>query len=157
MILEWKISYIELTAVYIHPKNSNHLRSHLRAKMALDHSRLGLENQFLENKSDRISFLRSTSLLNKILPTNPAACKPTFHTFYTSHLRWNSTLRRRFYHTDLRQNALFHNFSRQIALIQYSEDDANGGTQFSVYNYFFVQISVNYYFLANSQLTTNFG
>ena len=60
-------------------------------------------------------------------------------------------------YTDLRQNALFHNFSRQIALIQYSEDDANGGTQFSVYNYFFVQISVNYYFLANSQLTTNFG
>ena len=66
-------------------------------------------------------------------------------------------MRRCFYHTDLRQNALFHNFSRQIALIQYSEDGANGGTQFSVYNYFFGQISVNYYFLANSQLTTNFG
>ena len=25
------------------------------------------------------------------------------------------------YHTDLRQNAVFHNFSRRIALIQYSE------------------------------------
>ena len=39
-------------------------------------------------------------------------CKPTFYTFYTSHLRWNSTI----YHEDLGQNAVFHNFSRQIAL-----------------------------------------
>ena len=31
--------------IYAHPKNSNHLRSHLRAIMALDHSRLGLENK----------------------------------------------------------------------------------------------------------------
>ena len=30
-------------------------------------------------------------------------------------------MRRCFYHTDLRQNAVFHNFSRQIAPIQYSE------------------------------------
>ena len=30
-------------------------------------------------------------------------------------------MRRCFYHTDLRQNAVFHNFPRQIALIQYSE------------------------------------
>ena len=30
-------------------------------------------------------------------------------------------MRRCFYHTDLKQNAVFHNFSRQIALIQYSE------------------------------------
>ena len=85
-----------------------------------DHSRLGLENKFLENKSGRI-FLRSTSLLYKILPTSLGTCKPTFYTFYTSHLRWNSTTRRCFYHTHLRQNAVFHNFSRQIALIQYSE------------------------------------
>ena len=34
-------------------KNSNHLRSRLRER-ALDHSRLGLENKFLENKSGRI-------------------------------------------------------------------------------------------------------
>ena len=47
----------------------------------VDHSRSGLENKFLENKSGRI-FLRSTGLLYKFLPTN---------------LRWNST----FYHTDL--------------------------------------------------------
>ena len=37
-------------------------------------------------------------------------------------------MRRRFYHTDLRQNAIFHNFSRQIALVQYSEPyDASVG------------------------------
>ena len=53
-----KKSYIELIAVYIHPKNSNHLRSHLRAIMALDHSRLGLENKFLENKSSRMFCFR---------------------------------------------------------------------------------------------------
>ena len=36
---------------YVHPRNSNHLRSHSTAIMALDHSGLGLENKFLENKS----------------------------------------------------------------------------------------------------------
>ena len=50
--------------------------------MALDHSRVGLENKFLENKSGRI-FLRSTGLLYKFLPTNLRVCKPTFYTFYT--------------------------------------------------------------------------
>ena len=117
MILEWNIlhrvdSHIE------HPKNSNHLRSHSRAIMALDHSRLGLENKFLENKSGRI-FLRSTGLLYKSLPTNLRVCKPTFYTFYTSHLRWNSTV----YHTDLAQNAVFHNFSRQILHSVNIQDD----------------------------------
>ena len=47
-----------MIALYVHPKNSNHLRSHLRAIMALDHSRLGLENKFLENKSGRIFCVR---------------------------------------------------------------------------------------------------
>ena len=46
-----KTSYIELIALYVHQKHSNHLRSHSRAIMALDHSRLDLENKFLENKS----------------------------------------------------------------------------------------------------------
>ena len=54
--------------------------------MALDHSRLGLENEFL-GKQIRPNFLRSTSLRNKILPTNLGAFKATFHAFYTSHLR----------------------------------------------------------------------
>ena len=108
-----KKSYIELIAVYIHPKNSNHLRSHLRTIMALDHSRSGLENEFLENKSGRIFCVRQV-YLTKSCQQLLGACKPTFHTFYTSHLRWNSNMRRRFYHTDLRQNAVFHNFLRQM-------------------------------------------
>ena len=33
-------SYIELIASYVHPKNSNNLRSHLRVIMALDHRKL---------------------------------------------------------------------------------------------------------------------
>ena len=66
-----------------------------------DHSRLGLENKFLENKSRRI-FLLSTGLLYRFLPTNLGVFKPTFYNFYTSHLRWNSTI----YHTDLGQNRL---------------------------------------------------
>ena len=43
----------KLIALYVHPKNSNYLRSHLRATMALDRSRLGLEN-----KSGRIFCVR---------------------------------------------------------------------------------------------------
>ena len=87
--------------------------------MALDYSRLGLENEFLE--TNQAEFFAFDKFTYKILPTTLGACKPTFHTFYTSHLRWNSNMRRCFYGTDLRQNALFHNLSRQIALIQYSK------------------------------------
>ena len=47
---------MELIALYVHPQDSKHLRSHSRAIMALDHSRLGLENKFLENKSGSIFF-----------------------------------------------------------------------------------------------------
>ena len=106
-----------MIALYVHPKNSNHRWSHSKAIMALDHSRLGLENKFFENKSGRIFWVRQVyNLLYKILPTSLGTCKPTFYTFYTSHLRWNSTI----YHTDLGQNAVFHNFSWQSALSQYS-------------------------------------
>ena len=115
-VQEWTKSYIELIALYAHTKNSNHLRSHLRDIMALDYSRLGLANKFLGNKSGRVFGVRQV-----YLPTNLGACKPAFYTFYTSHLRWNSTLRHRFYHTDLVQNAVFHNFAIQIALIKYSK------------------------------------
>ena len=40
-----------MIALYVHPKNSI-------AIMALDHSRLGLENKFLENKSGRFFCVR---------------------------------------------------------------------------------------------------
>ena len=116
LMLDWGNILHRVDSLYTcTQKNSKHLRSHSRATMALDHSRLGLENKFLEKKSGRI-FLRSTGLLYKFLPTNLRVCKPTFYTFYTSHLRWNSTI----YHTDLGQNTVFHNFSRQIALSQCS-------------------------------------
>ena len=39
-VQEWNKSYIELIVLYVHPKNSNHLRSQSRAIMALDHKRL---------------------------------------------------------------------------------------------------------------------
>ena len=68
-------SYIELIALYVHPKNSKHLRSHSRSQYIC---RLGLENKFSENKSGQI-FLRSTGLLYKFLPTNLGVCKPTFY------------------------------------------------------------------------------
>ena len=86
-VQEWTKSYIELIALYVHPKNSNHLRSHLRAIMALDHSRLGLENKFLENKSGRIFCVRQV-----YLPTNLGACKPTFYTFILIHHIWGETV-----------------------------------------------------------------
>ena len=70
----------------VHPKNSNHLRSHSRAiKMAHAHSRLGLENKFSENKSGPIFCVRQVyNLFYKILLTSLGTCKPTFYTFYTS-------------------------------------------------------------------------
>ena len=46
----------------------------------------GLENKFLENKSGWIFFF-PTSLLYKILPTNPLVCKPTSYAFYTSEVK----------------------------------------------------------------------
>ena len=54
-----------------------------------DHSRLGLENKFLENKSRRI-FLRSTSLLYKFLPTNVGVFKQPFIIFI--HDIWGETV-----------------------------------------------------------------
>ena len=45
---EWTKSYIELIASYVHPKTGDHLQSHLRAAMAIDHRRLirpGKKNQ----------------------------------------------------------------------------------------------------------------
>ena len=44
--------------VILESKNCNHPGSHLTAVMALDHSRLGLENKFAENKSGRIFYVR---------------------------------------------------------------------------------------------------
>ena len=107
-----------MIAVYIHPKNSNYFRSHFIAIMALDHSRLSLENEFLENKSGRIFCVRQV-FLTKYCQQLWERVNQHFVLFI--HHIWNSNMRRCFYHIDLRQNAVFYNFSRQIALIQYSE------------------------------------
>ena len=58
MILEWNILHRVDSLIYT-PKNSNHLRSHSKAIMALDYSRLiRPSNKFLENKSGRIFCVR---------------------------------------------------------------------------------------------------
>ena len=95
-------------ALYVHPKNS--LRSHLRAMMARAKQILG--------KQIRPNFLRSTSL--QILANKSGCVQTNLLFFYTPHLRRKSTMRRCFYRTNLVQNAVFRNFSRQIAFIQYS-------------------------------------
>ena len=94
------------------PKNSI-------ATMALDHSRLGLENKSLETKSGRIFWVRQVYFAKSCQQVWGRVNQP-FILFTASHLRWNSTMRRCFYHTNLGQNAVFHNFAIQIALIQYS-------------------------------------
>ena len=110
---EWTKSYIDFIFLYsliCTPKNWQSSSIAFIKIMALDHSRL-----------IRPHFLRSTSLLYKILPTNQGAWKPTFYIIYTSHLSQNSTMRHCFSHTDLgQQNAVFHNIAIQIAIIQYS-------------------------------------
>ena len=120
MILEWNILHqVDSLVMYTQKIHcSNHFRSHLRAIIVLDHRRL-----IRRGKQIRPNFLLSTSLLYKILPTNLGVYKTTFHTFYTSHLRWNSTI----CHTYLGQNAVFHSFSKQIALRQYSVRKINHG------------------------------
>ena len=72
MILEWNILHrVDSLISLVYTQDSNHLRSRSRAIMALDHSRLGLENKFLEKiKQIRPNFWRSTSLLYKIMSTN---------------------------------------------------------------------------------------
>ena len=92
-------------AIYAHPKNS--LRSHLRAIMALDH------------RSGQIFCVRQVYFTNSCQQIWVRANQP-FILFKTSRLRRKNTMRRCFYHTDLVQNAVFHNFSGQIAFIQYS-------------------------------------
>ena len=59
--------------------------------MALDHSRLGLENKFLENKSGRIFCFRQVYFTKSWQQIWGCVNQPT-DTFYTSHLRWNSTI-----------------------------------------------------------------
>ena len=110
MILEWNILHRVDSLISL--RVYTQFLSHSRAVMALDHIRLGVENKFLQNKSGRIFCVRQVYFTK--------SWQQTFYTFYTSHLRWNSVMRRCIYHTNLGKNAKSHNYSRQIALIQYS-------------------------------------
>ena len=124
-VQEWTKSYIELIALYVHPKNSNHLRSHLRARKALDHSRLGLENKFLENKAGQNFCVRQV-YLTKSCQQNWGRVNQPF--ILSIHYNWGETVLWNgfffiifyFFHIDLGKNAVFHNCAIQIVLIQYS-------------------------------------
>ena len=70
-----------MIALYVHPKNSNHLRSHSRAIMALDHSRLGLENNFFENKSGRSFCFRQVYFTNSCQQIWGCVNQPSFILF----------------------------------------------------------------------------
>ena len=61
-----------LIALYVNPKNSNHLRSHSGAIMALDHSRLAWKtNSWKTNQAAFFAF-------DKFALQNLGACKPAF-------------------------------------------------------------------------------
>ena len=114
-VQQWTKSYIELIALYVHQKNSNHLRSHLRAIMALDHCRLGFGKQIRPN------FLRSTSSLYKILLTMQIwgrVTQPFCFLYITSEIKllWGAVFI--IQTSDGMQS--FTIFAIQIALIQYS-------------------------------------
>ena len=86
--------------------------------MAFGHSRLGLENCFLENKSGRIDCVRQV-YFTKSCQQSGCVSNLLYFLYITSEVK-QYTMRRCFYHTDLTQNTVFHIFSRQIALIQCS-------------------------------------
>ena len=72
--------------------------------MALDHSRLGLENKFLENKSGRI-FLAFDGFTLQILANKSEGVQVILFIHNTSEI--HSTMRRCFVFTDLAQILLF--------------------------------------------------
>ena len=79
--------------------------------MALDHSKLGLENKYLESKSCRIFPFDKFALQNLANKSEGRVNQPLYFLYITfDSLRWNNTMRRCFYRTDLRQNSVFHNF-----------------------------------------------
>ena len=98
---------MELIALYVHPKNSNHLRSHLGAIMALDQSRLGLENKLLENKSGRFFCVRQVYVIKSCQPIRWRGTSLLYFLYIASELK-QYTMRRCFYHTGLRQNAILY-------------------------------------------------
>ena len=84
--------------------------------MALDHSRLDMENKFLENKSGRIFCVRQVYFSNSCQQIWVRANQPFLlfiHHVWGERVLWGAV----FIITNIVQNAVFHNFSRQIAFI----------------------------------------
>ena len=103
MILEWNTLHRVDSLIHLYTPYTSSIT--FKSHNALDHSRLGLENKFLENKSGRIFCFRQVYVTKSCQQIWRCVNQP-FNTFYTSHPRWNNTI----YHTDLGQNAAFHNF-----------------------------------------------
>ena len=89
-----------------------HYQLDLRAIMALDHSRLGLENEFLQNKSGRIFCVRRVYFTKSCQQIWGRVNQPFILFIRQISGETVRTMRGCFY--------LFHNFARQVALIQYS-------------------------------------
>ena len=79
-----------------------------------DHSRLGLESKFLETNHAEFFCVRQVYFTNSCQQIWGCLNQPFI--IFIHHIWGETTV----YHTDLGQNAVFHNFSRQIALSQYS-------------------------------------
>ena len=112
--------------------------------MALDHCRL-----IRPGKKFRPNFLPSTSLLYKIVPTNLGVSKPTFYTFYTSHLRWKSTMRRCIYHSDLGKMQYFTIFQDKLHSVNIQDDQSWAFSQ-TVQNISKITYTVNRFSLLTS-------
>ena len=81
--------------------------------MALDHSRFKTwKTKQALNLRFRFRHVYFTKSCQQIW----GCVNQPIYNFYAPHLRWNSTI----YYTDLGTNAAFRNFSRQVALSQYS-------------------------------------
>ena len=85
---EWTKSYIELIASYVHLKTGNHLPSHLKAIMALDHRRL-LRS---EKKTGRPFCVRQVSLVYKIWVRVKQPFIPFIHHIWGETVLWGTVL-----------------------------------------------------------------
>ena len=103
-----------MIALYVHPKNSNHLRSHLRATMALDHSRLALENKSgLIFCVPQVYFTKSCQ---QVWGRVNQPFKLFIRHIWGEPVPWGAVF---IIQTSV-QYAVFHNFAIQIAFIHYS-------------------------------------
>ena len=87
--------------------------------MALDHSRLGVENKFLENKSGRIFAFDKFTLENLANKSGCVQINLLYFLYITSEVKeYYEALFLSYRPQTI--GSQFHNFSRQIAFIQYS-------------------------------------